>query len=136
MAFAQNIENVSKYFDLIWLHSKLPLIPYNRLTDMQFRNLELNKIDLDGPSLVYELLARRLCRNEDGSQTFAFTYGKNENADQMSYTKFAYREAVQKAGAIQAMLFEDISKGINVNLANTLNNVPTEDTPFDKIMRC
>jgi hypothetical protein len=54
----------------------------------------------------------------------------------MSYIKFAYREAVQKAGAIQAMLFEDISKGINVNLANTLNNVPTEDTPFDKIMRC
>ena len=100
-----------------------------------FRNMELNKIDLTGPSFIYELLARRLCRNEDGSQTFAFTYGKNPNVDPMSYTKLAYREAVQRAGAIQAMLFEDISKGINVNLANTLNGVETEDTPFDKIMR-
>lgn len=135
LAFAQNIANVCAFFELEFLHSKVPLIPYPRIPDMMFRNMELNKIDLTGPSFIYELLARRLCRNEDGSQTFAFTYGKNPNVDPMSYTKLAYREAVQRAGAIQAMLFEDISKGINVNLANTLNGVETEDTPFDKIMR-
>jgi hypothetical protein len=136
LAFAQNINNACDYYELIFLSSKLPLLPYNRIADMEFRNLELNKINLTGPSIIYELLARRLCRNEDGTETFAFTYGKNPNVDQMSYTKLGYREAVQRAGAVQAMLFEDISKGINTNLAMTLNGIEPEDTPFDKIIRC
>lgn len=133
LAFAQNIENVCDYLNLIYFHSKLPLIPYHLYTDMEFRNLELNKMDLEGPSIIYELLARRLCR--DGNESFALTYGKNPNVDPLSYTKLSYREAVQKAGALQAVLFEDISKGINVNLANTLNGIEPEDTPFDKIIR-
>lgn len=133
LAFAQNIANVCQYIDLIFLHSKLPLIPYHLYVDMTFRNLELNKIDLTGPSMVYEMLARRLCRS--GRESYASVYGRNPNADPMGYTKLAYREAVQQAGAIQAMMFEDISKGINVNLANTLNGHEPEDTPFDMIIR-
>ena len=133
LAFQQNVESVCAYIDLIFLHSKIPLVPYHLMVDMMFRNLELNSIDLEGPSIVYELLTKRLCRN--GRETFAFTYGKNPNVDPMSYEKLPYRLAVQKAGAMQAMLFEDISKGINVNLAATLNGVESEDTPFDKILR-
>jgi hypothetical protein len=33
------------------------------------------------------------------------------------------------------MLFEDISKGINVNLAKTLNGEESEETPMDLIIR-
>lgn len=131
--FEQNIGAVEAYFKMIFIYSKIPLVPYNLLVDMEFRNLELNKLDLEGPSMVYELLARRLCRS--GRNSFATVYGKNPNVDQKSYTKLGYREAVQQAGAVQAMFFEDISKGINVNLAMSLNGIETEDTPMEMIMR-
>jgi hypothetical protein len=133
LAFQQNIANVCQYLDLVFMNSKLPLIPYNLIPDMTFRNLDLNKISIDGPSIIYEFMARRLCRHD--RDTFAKVYGTNPNVDLMDYTKLGYRQAVQRAGATQAMLFEDISAGINVNLANTLNGVESTETPMEKIIR-
>jgi len=136
VAFQQNIYSVESYLNLIFLYSRIALIPYHLFADMSFRNQKLNKIDLEGPSMVYELLARRLCRNmNDEHSLFAFTYGKGQGVDPMGYKKLTYRDAVQKSGVVQAMLFEDISKGINVNLAKTLNGLDSEDTPMDMIMR-
>ena len=133
LAFQQNIANVCQYLDLVFMNSKLPLIPYNLIPDMTFRNLDLNKISIDGPSIIYEFMARRLCRyNRD---TFAKVYGTDPNVNLMDYTKLGYRQAVQQAGATQAMLFEDISAGINVNLANTINGVESTETPMEKIIR-
>lgn len=133
LGFQQNVQNVCEYFELIYLHSRIPIIPYHLMTDMMFRNLELNKIDLDGPSLVYELLARRLCRY--GRDTFAFVYGADPKINKMAYEKLPYREAVQQAGTLQAIVFEDISKGINVNLASAINGHEPEETPLDAIIR-
>ena len=136
VGFAQNIKNVEAFLRIIFIYSRLPLIPYDRLVDMAFRNQKMNKIDLSGPSMVYELLARRLCRNPNNEhELFASVYGKNPNVDTMNYIKLNYRESVQKAGALQAILFEDISKGINVNLAKTLNGLESEETPLDDIIR-
>lgn len=133
LAFQQNIANVCQYLDLVFMNSKLPLMPYHLIADMTFRNLDLNKINLSGPSIIYETMARRLCRN--GRDTYAFTYGRDSNINAMEYTKLGYREAVQQAGATQAMLFEDISQGININLANTINGVESDETPLEKIIR-
>jgi hypothetical protein len=136
VAFQQNIYSVEAFLNLVYLYSRVPLIPYDRFVDMSFRNQLINKIDLEGPSMVYELLARRLCRDpDDDNKLFASIYGKNMNVDKTSYQKLSYRIAVQKSGAVQAMLFEDISKGINVNLAKTLNGEESEETPMDLIMR-
>jgi len=133
LGFQQNIQSVETYLNLVYLHSKVPLIPYHLMTDMMFSNLALNAQDIEGPALVYELMARRLCYT-DNREVFALTYGKG-GVDPLSYKKITYREAVQQSGALQAILFEDISKGINVNLAATLNGYEPEDTPFDRILR-
>lgn len=136
VAFQQNIYNVEAFLNLVYLYSRVPLLPYDRFVDMSFRNQLINKVDLEGPSMVYELLARRLCRDKNNDNTlFASLYGKNMKIDTTDYQKLTYRTAVQKSGAVQAMLFEDISKGINVNLAKTLNGEESEETPMDLIMR-
>ena len=136
VAFQQNIYNVEAFLNMVYLYSGLPLIPYDRIVDMSFRNQLINKIDLEGPSMVYELLSRRLCRDPDDEHNlFASLYGRNMNINKMGYQKLTYRESVQKSGAVQAMLFEDISKGINVNLVKTLNGLKSDETPMDMIMR-
>lgn len=136
VGFQQNIYSVEAFLNLIYLYSRVPLLPYERFVDMSFRNQLINKIDLEGPSMVYELLARRLCRDPDNeNRLFASIYGKDMKVDTRKYQKLSYRIAVQKSGALQAMLFEDISKGINVNLAKTLNGEESEETPMDLIIR-
>ena len=103
------------------------------MTEMMFRCLEINNIDLTGPSISYELLARRVCRS--GNKSFSTVYGKNNQVDQMSYTKLRFREAVQQSGVLQGILFQDISTSMNKGLAMTLNGKESTPTPLEKVIR-
>ena len=103
------------------------------MTELMFRCLEINSIDLTGPSITYELLARRVCRT--GDHSFATTFGKNPNVDPMSYKKLRFRDAVQQAGVLQGILFQDVSRAMNVGLAQTLNGKKPTTTPLEAIIK-
>jgi len=135
LSMQKNIKNVEYFINNIYLNSKVPLIPYKLMTDMMFRCLELNGMDLTGPSITYELLARRVCRIGDTNKPFAYAYGKQPGIDQMSYTKLAFREAVQRAGVLQGVLFQDISNSMNIGLAQTLNGEQPTFTPLEELIR-
>jgi hypothetical protein len=129
----KSIVNIIYFMNQIYLDSRTPQIPYNLMTEMMFRCLEINGIDLTGPSITYELLARRTCTLN--GKTFAKAYATNKTIDQMSYTKLAVREAVQDAGVLQAVLFQDTSKSMVKGLAATLNGVEPTPTPLEKIIK-
>lgn len=135
VALRQSVANVEYFINQIYLYNRQPIIPYNMMTEMMFRCLEMNKIDLNGPSITYEFLARVLCRDESGSNPFAFVYGRNPNVDQKSYLKLSHRESVQREGALQSILYQDTTRGINVGLAATLDGKPTKDSPLEKIVK-
>ena len=134
LGIQKNVANVEYYINQIYLYSKSPQIPYNLMTELMFRCLEINSIDLTGPSITYELLARRVCRH--GDKPFATVYGKNTGVDPMSYDKIRFRDAVQQAGVLQAVLFEDISTGMNRGLAATLNGKKSTATPLEQVIKC
>lgn len=133
LGIQKNVANVEYFINQIYLHSKSPQVPYNLMTEMMFRCLDINGIDLTGPSISYELLARRVCRS--GDHSFSTVYGKNASVDQMSYTKLKFREAVQQAGVLQGILFQDISASMNKGLAQTLNGKQPTTTPLEKIIK-
>jgi hypothetical protein len=135
LSMQKNIKNVEFFINSVYLHSKSPQIPYNLLTDMMFRCLDINGMDITGPSITYEMLARRVCRIPGTNKPFAFAFGKNPQIDQMSYAKLTYREAVQRAGVLQGVLFEDVSKALNVGLAQTLNGETPTFTPLEELIK-
>jgi hypothetical protein len=124
--------NVEYFINQIYLWSKSPQLPYNLITEMMFRCMEINDVDLTGPSIMYELLARRVCRA--GNTTFAKTYGRNENVDQLSYTKQRFREAVQDEGVMQGILFQNVPESLAKGLTATLNGREPVPTPLEKII--
>lgn len=124
--------NVEYFINQIYLWSKSPQLPYNLITEMMFRCMEINDVDLTGPSITYELLARRVCRA--GNTTFAKTYGRNENVDQLSYTKQRFREAVQDEGVMQGILFQNVPESLAKGLSATLNGREPVPTPLEKII--
>lgn len=133
LGIQKNIANIEYFINQIYLYSKSPQLPYNLMTELMFRCLEINSIDLTGSSIAYEMLARRVCRS--GDHSFAREYGTNPNVDQMSYTKLRFREAVQRAGVLQAILFQDINTGLNIGLSQTLNGKEPTKTPLETIIK-
>lgn len=133
LAIQKTLVNVEYYINQIYLYSKSPQIPYNLLTELMFRCMEINGIDLTGPSISYEMLARRVCRS--GNKSFSYVYGKNPNVDQLSYDKLRFREAVQQSGVLQGVMFQDVSASLGKGLAATLNGHEPEVTPLEKIIK-
>lgn len=133
LGIQKNVVNVEYFINQIFLYSKSPQLPYNLLLEMMFRCMEINNIDLTGPSITYELLARRVCRS--GNTTFAKVYGKDPSVDQLSYNKQRFREAVQDAGVLQGVLFQNVPESMNKGLAATLNGKEPLDTPLERIIR-
>ena len=135
VAIRESLANVEYFLNQIYLYSKQAIIPYNLITELMFRCLEINHIDLNGPSITYELLARKLCRNQSETDTFAKDFGRNPNIDQKSYKKIWFREAVMQMGPLSAILFQDISAGLNTGLAMTLEGKEPIQTPLEKIIK-
>ena len=133
LGIQKSVANVEYFINQIFLYSKSPQMPYNLFLEMMFRCMEINGIDLTGPSITYEFLARRVCRT--GNDTFAKTYGHNQNVDPLSYNKLRFREAVQDDGVLQGVLFQSISESMNKGLAATLNGRKPVDTPLEKIIK-
>jgi len=133
LAMQKTLPNIEYYVNNIYFYSKIPLVPYNMLTELMWRSIELNGLDLTGPSITYELMARRLCRH--GKDSYAVVYGKDQNCDPLGYTKLGFREAVQESGVLQAVVFQDISTGMNKGLAQTLNGHEPTETPLEKIIK-
>lgn len=129
----QSSVNVEAFLNQVYLESSKPQVPYNMLTDLMFRCLDMNKTDLTGPSITYEMLARRVCKG-NGRFSFAKVYGKDPSVDQMSYRKVDFRLAVQESGVSSSLFFQDISKSINIGLAQTLNGEQPEETPLEMII--
>jgi len=125
--------NVEAFINQVYLESNKPQVPYKILTDLMFRCLDMNKINLTGPSITYEMLARRLCKGS-GRESFAKVYGKNPDVDQMSYRKVDFRLCVQESGISSSLFFQDISKSINIGLSQTLNGEKPETTPLEMII--
>ena len=133
LGIAKSAVSVEFFINQIYLHSKVPQIPYNLITEMMFRCLDINGVDLTGPSIIYELLAKRVCRS--GNDTFGKVYGKNPNVDQMSYTKLAFREAVQRESTLSGIMFQALSESANIGLAQTLNGIESKYTPLEDIIK-
>lgn len=129
--------NVEFFINQVFLYSKSPQLPYMMLPEMLFRCQQINNTDLTGLCITYELLARRVCRNPKNiNQSFALVYGSDpKGTNQLSYTKQPYRAAVHDAGLLQSIVFQDVSKGVSVNLAKTLNGEKTSVTPLEKIVK-
>lgn len=133
LAIQQTAANVEFFVNQIFLYSKVAQLPYNMIVELMFYCMSMNDVDLEGPSIIYEFLTRRVCRSGDDS--FAKIYGKDPNVDQFSYIKQNFRTLVQNSNALSGLLFQDISNSCKAGLANTLNNKKQFETPLEKLIK-
>ena len=134
IAIRQSVINVEYFINQIFLYSKVAQIPYPLILQMTFNSFYMNNIDLESPSIIYEMLTRRTCRTED-NDTFAKIYGKNPSVDPLSYKKDNFRTLVQTSNFLSGLLFQDISNSVKKGLTSTLNNKKQRETPLEIIVK-
>lgn len=132
----QSIDNVEKFIDLLNA-GKLPnTIEYNMVLNLFLKNLEINNVDLNVPSVVLEAMITEVYRyKNDRSIPFRRVVGKaNKKISEYEYITANMREIAELGSTFTALTFEDIDTMINASLNRELYNRDEAQSPVEKIL--
>jgi len=133
----QSPDNSKKFIYL--LHGgKLPKeIKYSDIITLYHESIALNKVKLNNPSVIFELIIAELCRYEkDIEIPFRMIIGKdNPKATEYDYNNIRLNKLPSVNSTFNAMTFEDIDQAIISSIKKTRNNENENPSPVEKIIK-
>jgi hypothetical protein len=133
----QSAENSKKFIYL--LHGgKLPKsLKYEDVIGLYHESIGLNKVQLNNPSVIFELIIAELCRyKNDIELPFRMVIGKdNARASEYDYTNINLKKLPAINSTFNAMTFEDINQAIISSIKKTRNNENENPSPVEKIIK-
>lgn len=133
----QSAENSKKFIYL--LHGgKLPrALKYQDIIEMYHESIGLNKVSLNNPSVIFEMIIAELCRYKDNIEfPFRMMIGKdNAKVGDYDYSNINLKKLPSINSTFNAMTFEDINQAIISSIKKTRNNEAENESPIEKIIK-
>jgi hypothetical protein len=133
----QSPDNSKKFIYL--LHGgKLPKeLKYSDIISLYLESIGLNKVKLNNPSVIFELIIAELCRyDKDIEIPFRMVIGKdNAKASEYDYSNIRLNKLPSINSTFNAMTFEDIDQAIITSIKKTRNNENENPSPVEKIIK-
>ncbi|AMS01209.1 virion protein [Bacillus phage AR9] len=133
----QSAENSKKFIYL--LHGgKLPKsLKYSDIIDLYHESISLNKVKLNNPSVIFELIIAELCRYRNNTEVpFRMMIGKeNAKVSDYDYNNIALKKLPAINSTFNAMTFEDINQAIISSIRKTRNNENENPSPVERIIK-
>jgi hypothetical protein len=133
----QSAENSKKFIYL--LHGgKIPkALKYGDIIDMYHESISLNRVNLNNPSVIFELIIAELCRySDDIEMPFRMMIGKdNAKVSEYDYNNINLTKLPSINSTFNAMTFEDINQAVISSIKKTRNNEGENPSPVEKIIK-
>ena len=133
----QSADNSKKFISL--LHGgKLPkALKYEDIITLYLDSIGLNKVNLNNPSVIFELTIAELCRYKKNMELpFRMAIGKIGNSvSSYDYTNINLKKLPSINSTFNAMTFEDISQAIISSIKKTRNSENENPSPVEKIIK-
>jgi hypothetical protein len=133
----QSAENSKKFIYL--LHGgKLPkALKYEDIIELYHESITLNKVSLNNPSVIFELIIAELCRyNANIEMPFRMMIGRdNAKVSEYDYNNINLKKLPSINSTFNAMTFEDINQAIISSIKKTRNNETENPSPVEKIIK-
>jgi hypothetical protein len=133
----QSAENSKKFIYL--LHGgKLPkALKYEDIIVMYHESIGLNKVKLNNPSVIFEMIIAELCRYRNNMEVpFRMVIGKdNVKVSEYDYNNINLKKLPSINSTFNAMTFEDINQAVISSIKKTRNNETENPSPVEKIIK-
>jgi hypothetical protein len=133
----QSAENSKKFIYL--LHGgKLPkALKYQDIIDLYHESIGLNRVSLNNPSVIFEMIIAELCRYKSNIEVpFRMMIGKdNAKVTEYDYNNINLKKLPSINSTFNAMTFEDINQSIISSIKKTRNKETENPSPVEKIIK-
>lgn len=119
------------------LRGNLPnTIPYKEVKKIWDDNLNINKVNLNVPSVIKEILLMASYRNKTAKEEeFSRVIGANPNTSQFGYETANMREICARTSTFTAITFEDLDTMIAISLNRNKYGKDEVESPIEKIIK-
>lgn len=127
---------VSELFLKYMLNAKIPKsIPYSKLIDIWWRNLEIAGVNYKVPSKILEIIIASIYRNKNNTkERFGKIYGKSTDSNEFGYKAENVRNVVKNLSTFSGMVFEDMGLMISNGINNSADEIQEPVSPLEKII--
>ena len=131
--------NVNMFTNLL-INGKLPIshIDYTDLLKLYIDCLSINKINLNAPSVIYEIIISELCRDRsDVYRSFRHraSHGKTEDMSSKSYVMVNIRNLSRFNSTFSALSFEDMTYSLVTSINKKRYDLPERYTPIEQTLK-
>ncbi len=111
-------------------------IPYDKLLDQWYQNLNLNDKKYNVGSTIKELIIADLCvSKKDPSIKFAKEAGTNPNYDKNGYKPTSINVVCANSSTFSAVTFENIDEMLITSINKKRYNKKQKESPLEKILK-
>ena len=132
----ENSDNCFKFITLL-IAGKLPnIIPYNKVLEVWYKNMNINSASLGVPSVVLEILLAAIYRKKgDLSTRFAEVVGKNLDVSLNDYQTASIRKICQYTSTFTGLTFEDIDVMVTTSLNRSRTGQAERESPMEMLLK-
>ena len=131
----RNSTNSETFLNMMLL-GKIEGVPYSKLLDIWFKNLDINKVGLNVPASVMEMIITQIYRYKGNSDlTFADAKNKNPNISDFDYVTVNIRDICSKSSVFASLSFEDFDRMIAASLNMSKSDKPQKISPLEKVIK-
>lgn len=131
----QNSDHVQSFVNMV-LGGKVDNVPYSKLINVWYKNLDINGIGLGVPATSLEIILSELYASADNPDiTYGIAKNANPNLNELAYTTRNIREICSNSSTFAALTFEDFDTMLAASLNRNRENKPQEVSPLEKVIK-
>lgn len=111
-------------------------IPYPELINLYLSTIDINKVNLKNPSVVFELVLSELCRDKKNLKLpFRHTIKNKKTYNEYGYKSINLTQLPSLNSTFAALSFQDFDNSVISGVNQTLNNEDEKESPIEKIVK-
>jgi hypothetical protein len=133
----QSAENSKKFIKLLHGGNLPKALKYEDIIELYHESIGLNKVKLNNPSVIFEMIIAELCRyNRQIDIPFRSIIGKsNSKVSQYDYSNINLKKLPAINSTFNALTFEDINQAIISSVTKTVNGDEENPSPVEEIIK-
>lgn len=112
------------------------IISYEEIIKLYLDNIDITKINLRNPSVIFEIIISEVCRHKNNIKTpFRKIIGKNNNVSPYEYKNISIKSIPNLNSTFSDLAFEDLNQSIISSVKKTKTGEKELESPVEKTIK-
>ena len=132
----QNPQVCKEFMDALHGGNIPKIVPYNEIIELYLDNINITKMDLRNPSVIFEIIISEVCRYKNNMKIpFRKIIGKDNNISEYEYKNINIKSVPNLNSTFSDLAFEDLKQALISSIKKTKTGEKELESPVEKTIK-